>query len=100
MGLARGPLLLRAAPSTPLYFGDRNDGRPAAQAALSKWASSPLFFRKLLKLALEGEQVKTDEPAAIQAEVGEHLGELEHLDVGLLGGGRARILRIFLDRPG
>jgi len=58
----------------------------------------------LLKLALEGEQVKTDEPAAIQAEVEERLGELEPdvevLAVELLGGGRARILRIFLDRPG
>ena len=48
--------------------------------------------------------MKTDEPAAIQAEVEERLGELEPdvevLAVELLGGGRARILRIFLDRPG
>jgi ribosome maturation factor RimP len=57
----------------------------------------------LLKLALEGEHVKTDEPAPIQAEVEERLAELEPdvevLAVEVLGGGRARILRIFLDRP-
>src|SRR5439155_17973139 len=62
------------------------------------------FFEKLLKLALKGEQVKTDEPAPIQAEVEERMAELEPevevLAVELLGGGRARILRIFLDRPG
>jgi ribosome maturation factor RimP len=57
----------------------------------------------LLKLAPEGEQLKTDEPAPIQAEVEERLAELEPdvevLAVEVLGGGRGRILRIFLDRP-
>ena len=48
--------------------------------------------------------MKTDEPAAIQADVEERLGELEPdvevLAVEMLGGGCAQILRIFLDRPG
>ena len=56
-----------------------------------------------MKLAIEGEQVKTDEPP-IQAEVEARLAELEPdvevLAADVLGGGRARILRIFLDRPG
>ena len=47
--------------------------------------------------------MKTDEPAPIQAEVEERLAELEPdvevLAVEVLGGGRGRILRIFLDRP-
>jgi ribosome maturation factor RimP len=58
----------------------------------------------LLKLAIEGEQVKTDEPAPIQAEVEARLAELEPdvevLAADVLGGGRSRVLRIFLDRPG
>ena len=48
--------------------------------------------------------MKTDEPAQIQAEVEERLAELEPdvevLAVEVLGGGRGRILRIFLDRAG
>jgi ribosome maturation factor RimP len=48
--------------------------------------------------------VKTDEPASIQAQVEARVAELEPdvevLAVELLGGGRARTLRIFLDRPG
>jgi ribosome maturation factor RimP len=58
----------------------------------------------LLKFAIEGEQVKTDESARIQAEVEQRLAELEP-DVEVLavdqpGGGRGSALRIFLDRPG
>jgi ribosome maturation factor RimP len=48
--------------------------------------------------------VKTDEPAPIEAEVEQRLAELEPdvevLAVEVLGGGRSRTLRIFLDRPG
>jgi ribosome maturation factor RimP len=57
-----------------------------------------------VKLALEGHQVKTDEPARIQAEVEERLAALEPdvevLSVELAGGGRSPTLRIFLDRSG
>lgn len=48
--------------------------------------------------------MKTDEPAPIEAEVEQRLAELEPdvevLAVEVLGGGRSRTLRIFLDRPG
>jgi ribosome maturation factor RimP len=58
----------------------------------------------LLKVAIEGEQVKTDEPTPVQAEVEARLADLEPdvevLAVEDVGGGRGRSLRIFLDRPG
>jgi ribosome maturation factor RimP len=58
----------------------------------------------LLKFATKGEQVKTDEPAQIQGEVEQRLGELEPdvevLAVEVIGSGRSPILRIFLDRDG
>jgi ribosome maturation factor RimP len=48
--------------------------------------------------------VRTDEPARIQAQVETRLADVEPdvevLAVDVLGGGRARTLRIFLDRPG
>jgi ribosome maturation factor RimP len=57
-----------------------------------------------LKFATKGEQVKTDEPAPIQAAVEQRLGELEPdvevLAVEVVGSGRSPILRIFLDRDG
>jgi ribosome maturation factor RimP len=58
----------------------------------------------LLKLALKGEQLRTDDPADIQAEVEQRLGPLEPgvevLAVDVVGGGRSPTLRIFLDREG
>jgi ribosome maturation factor RimP len=46
----------------------------------------------------------TDDPGRIQAEVEQRLGELEPdvevLTVDLIGGGRSRALRIFIDRTG
>lgn len=47
--------------------------------------------------------MKTDEPASIQAEVEQRLGEVEPdvevLSVEIVGAGRSPALRIFLDRP-
>jgi ribosome maturation factor RimP len=58
----------------------------------------------MLKLALEGEQVRTDEPASVRTEVEQRLGELEPdvevLAVDVVGSGRSPLLRIFLDRDG
>jgi ribosome maturation factor RimP len=60
------------------------------------------FFENLLKLAIEEAQLRTDEPARIQAQVEERLGALEPdvevLAVEIVGGGRSPTLRIFLDR--
>jgi ribosome maturation factor RimP len=55
-----------------------------------------------LKLALKEEQLRTDDPAGIQAEVEQRLAALEPdvevLAVEMVGGGPSRALRIFLDR--
>jgi ribosome maturation factor RimP len=58
----------------------------------------------LTKLALKEEQLRTDDPARIQAEVEQRIGALEPdvevLAVERVGGGRSPTLRIFLDRSG
>ena len=57
----------------------------------------------MLKLAIEDEQLKTDESARIQAEVEQRLAEVEPdvevLAAEVVGGGRSPALRIFLDHP-
>jgi ribosome maturation factor RimP len=56
----------------------------------------------LSKLALQEKQLRTDDPAGIQAEVEQRLSALEPdvevLAVELIGGRRSPTLRIFLDR--
>jgi ribosome maturation factor RimP len=56
----------------------------------------------LTKLALKEEQLRTDDPTGIQAEVEQRLSALEPdvevLAVERIGGGRSPALRIFLDR--
>jgi len=56
----------------------------------------------LPKLAIKGEQVRTDDPAGIQAEVEQRVSALEPdvevLAVELVGSGRSPTLRVFLDR--
>src|SRR3954453_16771991 len=95
---------LRRAGLATLYSPIDTYGRPAAPAALSKWASSPLFLRELLNLSATHEQVRSDDPADIQAEVEQRLAGLEPAvevpAVERAGGGRSPALRIFLDRDG
>jgi len=56
----------------------------------------------LPKLAIKGEQVRTDDPAGIQAEVEQRVSafepDVEVLAVEVVGGGRSPTLRVFLDR--
>ena len=105
---------------------DRQYGRTAAQAALSKWASAHFFYDNLMITAQKGEhKVRSEEPhelePAVRPDRGQHdsgatlpgdlqreiesrLAELEPdvevLAVEAAGGRRSPTLRIFLDRPG
>jgi ribosome maturation factor RimP len=57
----------------------------------------------LLKLEIKKDQLVTEDPGRIHADIEQRLSELEPdvdvLAVELIGGGRSPTLRIFLDRP-
>jgi len=87
-----------------LYLPNRKHGRPAAQAALSKWASAHFFYDNLMTTAQQGEQLTGQEPHDLQREVESRLAEcepdVEVLAVESAGSRRSPTLRIFLDHPG